>query len=101
MIALGDERGVLSTFWDEVAQTIDFATAGDVLEDAMLPHGIIDRTILLRWYQDRGREKRFSHEDVMGLFAMPGGRKVDSIARPLPDAPGTTMYDVRVSAAQR
>lgn len=69
MIDNGRERGTLETFFDADAKVIDFAAAGEVLTDSLLPHGGIDSGLLLDWYRGRGREQRFDHEDVLALVA--------------------------------
>lgn len=100
MIALGEQRGTLTTFWDEQTSTIDFGTAGSVLDDALLPHGDIDPAILLAWYRGRGKEQRFSHQDVLNLLAesRAGGTAVESVTdAELPDAPKTRLYVATVA----
>lgn len=95
MIAVGQERGTLGEFWDEATSTIDFTASGTVLDDAVLPHGHIDRELLLRWYRGRGREKRFTAEEVRAALAAVTGLPADAIReRTPPDAPGTAMYSV-------
>jgi NAD(P)-dependent dehydrogenase (short-subunit alcohol dehydrogenase family) len=95
MIAAGRERGTLAEFYDAQAKVIDFAAAGDVLTDALLPHGDIDPELLLQWYRGRGREKRFDHEDVVALLAEAavGGRGLRLVsATEFGQAPATRMY---------
>lgn len=95
MIALGAERGSLAAFFDADAQIIDFGAAGDVLSDALVPHGEIDPARLLSWYRGRGKEQRFGHDDVLGLFARARAGsatlRVVSSAE-FPQAPSTRMY---------
>lgn len=67
MMEEGRRRRNLSAFYDESTRTIDFPAAGDVLESCLLPHGEIDRSILLSWYRGRGRESRFDDADVLAL----------------------------------
>lgn len=67
MIEEGRRRGTLADFYDEATRTIDFQAARDVLEACLLPHGEIDRDILLEWYRGRGRESRFDDADIREL----------------------------------
>jgi hypothetical protein len=67
MIALGKERGTLEEFYDEKNKTMYFAKAGDVLKDALVPHGDIKPEILLQWYIHRKEEVRFDDSDVRRL----------------------------------
>lgn len=95
MISLGRERGELERFYDAEQKIIDFSAAGNVLTHAVLPHGDIDRALLLNWYRGRGREQRFEHEDVLRLFAQV--RVAGATARVissdvLPDSPESRMY---------
>ncbi|WP_051796778.1 hypothetical protein [Streptomyces sp. NRRL S-87] len=95
MIDTGRERGTLETFFDAGSKVIDFAAAGDVLTDSLLPHGGIDPEILLDWYRGRGREQRFDHEDVLGLVAAAevGGRGLALVSSTeFGQAPKTRMY---------
>jgi hypothetical protein len=95
MIELGRRHGCLAAFYDERQRVMNFTAAGQILEEALLPHGDIPAEVLLNWYRGRGSEKRFEHEDVVGLFAKSGSRRgrlrlVSS--EPLPDAPATRLY---------
>lgn len=95
MIEVGRERGCLSSFFDEANNIIDFAAAGDVLVDALLPHGEIPAHLLLDWYRGRGREQRFDHEDVVVLLAAAsdGTRALDLVGSvEFPQAPQTRLY---------
>jgi 2-isopropylmalate synthase len=99
MIAAGRARGTLSEFWDETTSTIDFLAAGHVLEEALLPHGDIDRDLLLRWYRGRGREKRFTANEVRAALAAATGVPPGAIQEAqLPDAAGTSIYSLTVPA---
>lgn len=95
MIALGRERGCLDRFYDSRRRVIDFAAAGDVLTDALVPHGDIDPGLLLQWYRHRGREQRFDHDDLVSLVGRArAGRWALRLtgAVPFPDAPTTRLY---------
>jgi hypothetical protein len=92
MIELGRERSCLHEFYDEEDRVLDFAAAGAVLEDAVLPHGDIPRDLLLEWYRGRGREKRFEDEEVRALPARTGVPLELKLAREVPDSPETSMY---------
>jgi len=76
MINLGRERGCLEQFYDAESNIIDFGAAGDVLIDALLPHGDI----------------------APGLVALIAAATVDHRglnlidAAQLPQAPSTRMY---------
>ncbi len=93
MIAVGERHGTVREFWDEETDTIDFSTAGAVLEEALLPHGEIDRALLLSWYRGRGREKRYSEDDVRVLLSGVSGLPADDVhVAALQDAPGSLMF---------
>ncbi|MFI5634131.1 hypothetical protein ACIA8E_33130 [Streptomyces sp. NPDC051664] len=95
MIANGTERGTLESFYDAGTKVIDFAAAGDVLSDSLLPHGGIDSELLLRWYRGRGREQRFDHEDIAALLTTVDveGRGLHlATATEFGQAPKTKMY---------
>jgi len=99
MIKAGYERGTLAEFWDHNTSTMDFGAAGSVLDDALLPHGKIERDILLQWYRGRGREKRFNDEEVRALLETVGGCAREDIEKaPLHDAPDSWMYSLRTAA---
>lgn len=95
MINLGRERGCLERFYDAENNSIDFGAAGDVLIDALLPHGDIAPELLIEWYRGRGKEQRFDHDDLVALIA---AAKVDHRglnlidAAEFPQAPSTRMY---------
>lgn len=95
MIELGRRHGCLAAFYDERQRVMNFAAAGQILEEALLPHGDIPAEVLLNWYRGRGTEKRFEHEDVVELFAKsgtrPGTLRLVSSGL-LPDAPATRLY---------
>ena len=69
MIEEGNRRGTLEHFYDVRTRTIDFHAAADVLDTCLLPHGEIDRDILLDWYRGRGRESRFEDADIRAMAA--------------------------------
>jgi hypothetical protein len=99
MIELGRRSGRLAAFYDERQRVMNFAAAGEILEQALLPHGDIPAGVLLDWYRGRGTEKRFEHEDIVQLFANSGTghgtlRLVSSVF--LPDAPATRLYTGRL-----
>lgn len=56
------------TFWDEKSQTIVFSKAEKWLERGLVAHGSISKKDLLVWYTNRGREKRYSLDDLKILF---------------------------------
>lgn len=103
MIEEGRRRGTLERFYDARTRTIDFPAAEDVLETCLLPHGEIDREILLEWYRGRGRESRFDDADIraMAVRARAGDRVVGAVeAVPFPDAKETTCYVFTARAAE-
>lgn len=104
MIANGRERGTLDSFYDAEAKVIDFAAAGDVLTDSLLPHGDIDPDLLLQWYRGRGREQRFDHEDVTALLAAADveGRGLELTRHTeFGQAPKTRMYTATAARSGR
>ncbi|MER5968941.1 hypothetical protein ABT112_04190 [Streptomyces sp. NPDC002055] len=104
MIATGRERGCLDRFYDAEAKVVDFSAAGDVLDDALLPHGDIDPELLLEWYRGRGREQRFDHEDIIALLerADVAGRGLEPVsATEFGQAPNTRMYTAAAVATRR
>lgn len=104
MIAAGRERGTLDSFFDAETKVIDFAAAGDVLTDALLPHGVISPELLVRWYRGRGREQRFDHDDVVALVerAAIGGRGLRLVsATEFGQAPHTRMYTAEAVPGSR
>ena len=95
MIEEGSRLGTLSSFFDGPTQTIDFEAAGIVLESCLLPHGDIDRDILLNWYRGRGRESRYTDGDIRSLAAKADFRDHTLslvLSQPFPDAKETTYY---------
>jgi len=99
MIEAARATGSVNRFWDANTSTIDFAAAGDVLEQALVPHGDIDREVLLSWYRGRGREKRFSDREVRALLAVVAPTAAIEVT-PMADAPGASMYLVRVPSSE-
>lgn len=103
MIALGAERGTLSRFYDPASRTIDFAAAGDMLDQCLLPHGDIPPDLLLSWYRSRRAEKRFDREEVVKIFAdaSPAGVSVrEPTATSLPGAAGVDFIEVRFARSR-
>jgi hypothetical protein len=103
MIEIGRARGWLDRFYDAGKHVIDYAAAGDVLPAALLAHGEIDRELLLRWYQGRGREQRFEHEDVLALItgAVAGRRRLRLRGSLLfGGAPATRLYEAGAYEAE-
>jgi hypothetical protein len=95
MIELGRRHGRLAAFYDERQRVMNFAAAGEILQQALLPHGDIPAEVLLDWYRRRGTEKRFEHEDVVELFANSATRRGTLrllSSGLLPDAPATRLY---------
>jgi len=100
MIALGRERGTLSQFYDAANRTLDFAVAGDILDQCLLPHGDIPPDLLLSWYKSRRAEKRFDREEVLRTFedASPAGVRVRELtAISLPGATAVDFIEGRVA----
>lgn len=99
MIELGKRRQVLERFYCEDTQTIDFSKAGDILEESLLPHGQIDRDVLLRWYQSRGMETRFSDSSlkqlIEGVILDDGSQLNVEHQCNFPDAQDTVMYSLK------
>lgn len=95
MINLGHERGCVERFYDAENKIIDFRAAGDILTDALLPHGDIAPELLIEWYRGRGKEQRFDHDDLVALIAAArvDHRGLDLIDdRVFPQAPSTRLY---------
>lgn len=104
MIAVGRERGCVDRFYDAEAKVIDFAAAGDVLTDSLLPHGDIAPQVLVGWYRGRAREQRFDHTDVENLITATDvdGRTLEIVAdTEFGQAPSTRMYTAMVCASRR
>ncbi|MEK6303216.1 MAG: hypothetical protein AABO41_21095 [Acidobacteriota bacterium] len=105
LIEEGRSRGTLKQFYDEETRTLDYAEARAELETRLLPHGRIPRDVLLQWYQGRGKESRFTDEDIQNMLAAAQhhGRSFTRIDRQVcPDAPNTILYsaysDIRESS---
>src|SRR5437016_710051 len=64
LIEEGRRRGTLSRFYDEETCTFDYASAREELEACLVPHGSIERNVLLDWYEGRGKESRFQDEGI-------------------------------------
>jgi hypothetical protein len=92
MLETAAARGCATDFFDPDTCTFDYAAAGPILEESLVPHGEIPRDALLAWYGGRGAEKRYSAEDMDRILAMisSGGERVSSL--PMPDAPGARLY---------
>lgn len=99
MIAEGQRRGILHTFYDTETRTIDFARAGQVLEDCLLPHGEIDRELLIKWYRARGRESRYESDDVIRIAAgiRSGARRLSLRSTTSVADNSTVYYDFHVT----
>ncbi len=95
MIDEGIRRGTLERFYNPRTRTIDFPAAADVLDNCLLPHGDIERDILLDWYRGRGRESRFEDADIraMAAQARAGGLVLgQGQVSAFPHAKETTFY---------
>lgn len=95
LIEEGRSRGTLAQFYDEATRTLDFSQAHGELKERLIPHGRIPRDVLLQWYQNRGKESRFTDEDIHNqlVAARDQGRSFNTIDRLVcPDAPNTVMY---------
>jgi len=95
MIDEGRRRCVLADFFDAHTRTIDFSRAGEVLENALLPHGEIPHKTLLAWYRGRGLESRYGEADVVRAAleaGESGGRLELARVAPFPDAPSTVGF---------
>lgn len=90
MIAYAKQHGGDERFWDFSSQTIDFAAAEDALESGILPHGTIPKELLKLWYVGRGREKRFTADEVHEILMSAGFGEVT--VSPFPDAAGTELF---------
>ncbi len=102
LIEEGRRRGTLSRFYDEETCTFDYASAREELEACLVPHGSIERNVLLDWYVGRGKESRFKHKGVQQqlLDAKDGLRRFNlTEAVSCPDAPHTFMYRAGVVEA--
>lgn len=94
MIDLAQAKGQLAEVWNPSTKTINLAVPG-ILEQALLPHGDIDRQLLMQWYRGRGCETRYEREDVLHL-ARKGFPALEVIKiEPLPDAPDTDQFCFR------
>jgi|GEM_PF-1195642 len=100
MIALGEERQVLENFYCRKSNTINFSKAGSILEEALVSHGDIDKSILLNWYRNRGKETRFSDDSlkrIINRLTLNDGSKIQVFQQcEFPDASETTMYSLKV-----
>jgi hypothetical protein len=99
MISEGKRRGTLCDFYSEQTMTIDYSAAGEILEACLLPHGEIDREVLLEWYRGRAQERRFQDKDVRALIyaarcKIPSITVLDS--KQMPDADETWLYRVGI-----
>ncbi|AMJ49768.1 hypothetical protein APX01_19590 (plasmid) [Cereibacter sphaeroides] len=96
LIEYGEQSGTLAKFFDPSDKTFHFREAGDVLDRALVPHGLIDKPTLLEWYRRRGKETRFDDEDVRALLShdVVNARGYVTLEKAveLPDAPNTMLY---------
>jgi hypothetical protein len=95
LIEEGHARGTIGRFYDEATRTIDYSQASEELEKRLVPHGSIPRALLLRWYHGRGKESRFTSNDIREMLAevTEGGRQFAHINEvSCSDAPNTMMY---------
>lgn len=90
MLSHAAEADCVDDFWDEATQTIDFSRAGASLEAGLLPHGSIDKILLKDWYKGRGREKRFTEQEIETLLKE--AHFEDIQASIFPDASETKMF---------
>lgn len=90
MIEYGCANGTVDQFWDEATTTINFSQAGKALTEKLMPHGSIAQKDLHDWYLGRGREKRFSDEEIRELILSTGFHSLTSLA--LPDATNSSLY---------
>ncbi|MCG8028060.1 MAG: class I SAM-dependent methyltransferase [Candidatus Thiodiazotropha taylori] len=94
MIKEGERSGRLQDFFDSSTDTIDFRAAGDIVEACLLPHGNIPIRKLVQWYRMRGREKRYSDEDMHRIVKEFGSKLMISSQEWFPNAPETMLYQI-------
>lgn len=95
LIEAGQRRGVLGRFFDPSTWIIDYGAAGDLLDDALPPHGTIPRDVLLSFYRLRGPEQRLRPGDLERYLAETSddgrGLRVRAV-RPFADAVDDSMF---------
>jgi len=67
LIAEGNRKGTLSSFYDEKLKVIDFSKAKEELQTSVVAHGDIPKDILIQWYEGRAKEARFDDVDIIHL----------------------------------
>lgn len=61
---------VTSTIYDKTSDTIDFASARDIIEKITLTNGTISLDVLRGWYAHRGKETRYSEQSIENIFSL-------------------------------
>lgn len=92
MIEVAKRHEKLGAVWDDENSTIDFSAARDFLDEVILPHGDIPKDVLKPWYMGRGKEKRFTDEDIVRLSKRTEIAHDYASAADFPDAPKTALY---------
>ncbi|MDE5415403.1 hypothetical protein [Alkalihalobacterium chitinilyticum] len=68
LIQFAKNNEISIDFWDEDSNTMDYSKAKPILENALIPHGNINKEDLIAWYGNRCKEKRFYENDLRLLF---------------------------------
>ncbi|KJK51587.1 hypothetical protein UK23_06340 [Lentzea aerocolonigenes] len=100
LIAVADKAGRTAEFFDAEAMEIDYAKAGDLLDQSLSDHGSIPRATLLDFYRLRGPEKRMNEADVARYVAAASAQGISArivAAGKLPVTSADTLFEIEVS----
>ncbi|THK33383.1 hypothetical protein EHS39_36795 [Ensifer sp. MPMI2T] len=76
-----------SDFWDAGTSTIDYTAARSLLEKVDFDYGVVPREVILNWFDQRGREGRYSEADVGSVFRWRAFKTME-----FPDTPATKVF---------
>lgn len=93
MIEQAKDKGCLEDIWDSGTNTINFSGSSEVLQSALVSHGSIDHEDLLKWYIGRGKEKRFSEQEITDILVS-NNFKFINISR-MPDSSQSVLFTAR------
>lgn len=79
-------------FWNESTATIDYSAARELLEKVEFDYGDVPRDIILKWFDQRGRESRYTEEEVIAGLKADGREFRTTNVVDFPDTPATKVF---------
>lgn len=72
MLKYAEENKLEASFYDADTKTIDYAKAKLILPNCLVDHGNISKDTLINWYLGRGKESRFSDNEIKEIIEING-----------------------------